>query len=209
MLDSKISTGSINLILQVAFSKSESIPSYDKKLVNEVLSEAKEHCIMITELVKRASREDDLGLKSVDKVDMTKYCHRSKLTAYKIHVESILRKKRLLLTYHDYRLSLIRELRWKSMNWVPDASLSLSEMEFLKSFDRIMNNCIEDIGVDITKTNVPTEEPIVQVLANVDIGEVYLPSIGVIRILRNTVHLLQRNEVESFLFEGKLSIMYS
>merc|ERR1711976_508769 len=202
---SNLSRKCLDLVLQVAYCKPETVPSYNRELVHQILQETKEHCVMINELIKRAYRDDNLKSCLNDKVDITKYCHRDKLTAYNIHVESILRKKRLLLAYHNHQINLFRELKWKGMTWIENPSLSMSEIDFVKKYDGILRKFRQDIGVDVTKCHVPSEEPIIQVLAKVDIGEVYFPSFGILRINKDSVHLLQRDEVESYLQQGTLS----
>ena len=55
--------------------------------------------------------------------------HRSKATAMLKHVDAVLRNKRILLGYHDTRLAVIRELRWRGRALAKDVEQKLSPLE--------------------------------------------------------------------------------
>merc|ERR1712227_1161963 len=196
--------GSVELLSQVAFCNPEDIPTYDEELVFLVMNEILEHYSKIKNLIKIATLTEKLPLTQKAKVDLTKFCHRSILTSYKIHIESILRKKQLLLVYHDSRLNLLRYLKWNNISPTNENATSFSEKEYLKKLDGIINIYKREVGLDLYKSYVPLEDPVVRVLTIEDLGEITFSSIGIIRLKKDSLHLLLRDDVEPFIQSGKL-----
>jgi hypothetical protein len=207
MFTRKITQTGINLILQVTLSNSSMLPIYDEEQVFKVLDEIEKHFSFIQDLYKRANSEENIPFRPFEKVDLTKFSQYNKLTAYKIHTESILRNKQLLLSYHNYRLNLICESCWRKDSWKLNSFLNLPERDFLNFFYEILSKYERDIGYDMIKIKEPVEEPIVQVLANSDIGERFYPAVGRVRFEKNSSHLLIREDIETLLSEGKLTMM--
>jgi len=168
--------------------------------MNEIL----EHYSKIKNLIKIATLTEKPPFTQKAKVDFTKFCHRSILTSYKIHIESILRKKQLLLVYHDSRLNLLRYLKWNNISPTNENATSFSEKEYLKKLDGIINIYKREVGLDLYKSYVPLEDPVVRVLTTEDLGEITFSSIGIIRLKKDSLHLLLRDDVEPFIQSGKL-----
>merc|ERR1711920_199433 len=139
-----------------------------------------------------------------DKNDLIKYSHLNKLTSYRIQMESIIRNKRLLMAYHDYRLGLIRELHWKGKREEVNSLLSPSEIEFYKNFDEIMCKCMKNLGMDFTKLQTPPKELYGQALVTNDIEEIQLSTLGKIRLQKDSMHLIQNNDIETIMFNDKI-----
>lgn len=144
----------------------------------KVIDEIKEHCNMIGALVDRARGEDGLGpeaspahpARQTERAVVVKHAprrsqqanpdmndarHRGKAAMMLKHVEAVLRNKRLLLGYHDVRLEMIRELRWRGRTLPKEieAKLSPAERDFFKAYDRLLNQYMRSgtgIGLDIT-----------------------------------------------------------
>merc|ERR1712014_277328 len=124
------------------------------ELVFLVMNEILEHYSKIKNLIKIATLTEKPPLTQKAKVDLTKFCHRSILTSYKIHIESILRKKQLLLVYHDSRLNLLRYLKWNNISPTNENATSFSEKEYLKKLDGIINIYKREVGLDLYKSYV-------------------------------------------------------
>merc|ERR1712174_181787 len=61
-----------------------------------------------------------------------------------------------------------------------------------------------EVGLDLYKSYVPLEDPVVRVLTTEDLGEITFSSIGIIRLKKDSLHLLLRDDVEPFIQSGKL-----
>merc|ERR1712118_203743 len=157
--------------------------SYDEKLVHEILDEIENHFVFAKNICNGANKEKNLPSSLTERVDLTKPCHYDKLTAYKIHSESIFRNKQLLLAYHNSRIVAISRICWERKTSKFDRLLSPSEKEFMTTFDATIVECKREIGYDFTIIKDPFEEPIVQVLARSDIGERFYASVGRVRLV--------------------------
>merc|ERR1719498_1947309 len=100
-------------------------------------------------------------------------------------MESILRNKRMLLVYHERRMRLICEKyeHFKVLKLV--CFLNDSEKKFLNAIDDIMNKYFKDIGLDLRETKLPSNNNLVQVIVNSNIGEVFFPSVGTTKLEKN------------------------
>merc|ERR1711937_253014 len=121
-----------------------------------------------------------------------------------MHLESIVRNKRLLLVYHECRLRLIIERQKSFVHCETDTMFSVPEHEFAKIFEKIIKKYFGKIGLGCLNVNVPLRFIVVQVLVTSDIGEVFFSLMGTIKLKKNSAHTLPRNDIEPFLRNGKL-----
>ncbi|CAM9552250.1 unnamed protein product, partial [Discosporangium mesarthrocarpum] len=178
--------------LLVELKRSDWLPPYSEDGVRGVLAEIQ---ALWDEL------EDTLGGKSTDEVpDPVK-------VSLVVHHQAILRNKRCLLAYVNWRSARIAQLRWETGPVVPQelqSSLSPREMELFNSYDRLLTNYMQqEFGLDLTADLQPPKELHVEVRVLQDCGEIMTDQ-GPVKLERGTTHLLRRSDVEHLVRQGFL-----
>eukprot|EP00897_Mesotaenium_endlicherianum_P000351 jgi/Mesen1/10316/ME000079S09740 len=164
-------------------------------LVNQVLGEQEEHHRHIIQILQRVQNEDGPGLHNARADDSA---------AVLVHHASILRNKRCLLAYVYARADRIRGLRWQLGAVLPEhlhEHLSLPEREMFKAYSAALGEYMADIGTDLTVDVAPPKDPYIEVRVLEDTGALLVDD-KVTYLEPNSVHLVQRSQVEPLILQG-------
>ncbi|TFJ88135.1 hypothetical protein NSK_000489 [Nannochloropsis salina CCMP1776] len=99
------------------------------------------------------------------------------LVALTVHLQHILRNKRCLLAYMQYRLDKVRDLRWETGGAIIPTrlqrKLSAKESEFFASYDKILSDYMGNYPLlDLTGSTLPPKEICIEVRVLADCGEI-------------------------------------
>mmetsp|Transcript_41815 Transcript_41815/g.99192 ORF Transcript_41815/g.99192 Transcript_41815/m.99192 type:complete len:125 (-) Transcript_41815:215-589(-) len=115
---------------------------------------------------------------------------------------------RARVSCRNRRVCCMKEMWWRTRSLSADLRSQLGplETEFFEKYDRLMNSYMgrrHGINLSLTVDLEPPKDPSVEVLCVRDHGDVVL-SIGKVSLLKNTAHLLPREEAEPFIQSGIL-----
>ncbi|EWM29187.1 dna replication complex gins protein psf1 [Nannochloropsis gaditana] len=130
------------------------------------------------------------------------------LVALTVHLQHILRNKRCLLAYMQYRLDKVRDLRWETGGAIIPTrlqrKLSAKESEFFASYDKILSDYMGNYPLlDLTGSTLPPKEICIEVRVLADCGEIMTDQ-GPVNLERGTNHFLRRADVEGLIRQGFL-----
>jgi hypothetical protein len=163
------------------------IPSYDSKLVDEVLREVDHLCYLITKIYS-----DSFFPAHIEN-------HFYKAIAYKVLVESILRNKRLLFVYHEQHLAQTTKLVWERSPSFVGSSIREDDKKLANKFNEVIILFSKDTDIDPRKNHIPTVYSYLRVLALEDVREVLVSTGKIIRMEKHTVQLLSMEDTELLL----------
>jgi len=136
--------------------------------------------------------------------------HKSFQPVMLLHEAAILRNKRCLLAYHQYRLDKLKQLRWETSAVLPPhvrTLVSESEQDFYMDYDKLISTYNEALSscVDINANLQPPEEDSVMIrVVKQGLGTIETESWGEVTLDVGTTHFLPRAEVEHLLRQGYL-----
>lgn len=113
---------------------------------------------------------------------------------------TLLRKKRILLTYWMQRMRVIENSRFKHGSVCPESMtrhMSESEQSYFKAYDKLVSKYMGDTDTDLTLDLAgPPKELFIEVRVLKDLGEIVLGNGSTIRLDRGTTHFLRRTDVD-------------
>ncbi|KAK9806721.1 hypothetical protein WJX72_000554 [[Myrmecia] bisecta] len=203
------------LLREVAFCQPDTLPPWNDELIRQVLEEVSEHNNMMKRIFRDVNKREAVkfaarGEGTEDEFPGVDWSQQpDEAAAVIVHHESILRNKRLLMTYVKERADRIKSLRWRGRS-IPEhilPQLSPTEVQYFKTYDRLLTKYMRKgstgIGMDLTLDARPPGDPNLQVRVVKDYGEMMFSS-GRFILRRNMVLFLPRHEVESLVREGVL-----
>lgn len=121
-----------------------------------------------------------------------------------LHQAAVLRNKRCLLAYHNYRVNAI-----KTDPSVPKSSLSEAEIDFLQSFERLRAEHSDKFrGLNLSKSKLPPTQTLIQVRVLQSLGKIVLSETGAtVDLEKGTLHFLPAQDVEEFIQQGFLELV--
>ena len=185
--------------------RSDWLPPYNEEGVHSILQACHGHNREIDLVVGNVDDEDNED-KVLDEIPDE---YRLNL---KFHHSCIIRNKRSLLAYMNYRLRKIQELRWCAGAAIPShlvPKLSPQEVEFFSSYDNILSEYMSNYpNIDLLSTETPPKDICIEVLVLQDCGEVMTDD-GPVNLEAGTRHFLRRMDIDQLLRQGKLRHLVS
>jgi len=126
-----------------------------------------------------------------------------------VHHTSLLRNKRCALAYLSNRLDKCAEMWWQAGSVVPaevKSCLSNNEMEFYEGYDKLMNDYMSRIGIDLTTDQAPPKDTLIEVRVLKDHGTI-LTDDGEITLTANEQIFLRRSIAELLIKQGVLKLI--
>jgi GINS complex subunit 1 len=172
------------------------LPPYNTAVVRKSLEECRQLNDQILSVVEASNKV------GADKlvVDKTVMC------SLVIQNQSILRNKRCLLAYVNYRMDVVKNLRWHTGSTVPAELKPLldgHELNFFTNYDKNVTKYMDAIGLDLTEDMEPPRELKIEVRVLQDCGEI-LTETGPINLTKNSTHFVRRADVQHLIRQNML-----
>ncbi|EIE24345.1 GINS complex, Psf1 component, partial [Coccomyxa subellipsoidea C-169] len=202
-----------DLVKELSTAGSDALPPYNDEQVRLVLEEISEHSATLQELSgvlneKKSEREAELEERGEEGTSVSFADFPDETSAFIVHHTSILRNKRLLLTYMKERMDRIKRLRWQQRSLPEDIkqNLSQAEIEWFNTYSQLLSGYMRKdtgIGMDLTLDESPPKDPDMYVRVLRDYGEVAF-SMGSVVLKKGSTHFLPRAEADPLIREGVL-----
>jgi GINS complex subunit 1 len=204
------------LILELK--RSDWLPPYNDEGVKSIQAEIKSHFEELHDLAKAldhspsdgdSKRTDD---QSSSTTSARQQVHKAFQPVMLLHDAAILRNKRCLLAYHQYRLDKLKQWRWETSAVLPThvrSLLSEGEQEFYAEYDKLISWYSESISgssrIDLNSNLQPPEEDwiLIRVLKQ-GLGTMETEFWGAVNLDMGTTHFLPRADVEHLIRQGYL-----
>ncbi|KAK9906856.1 hypothetical protein WJX75_009228 [Coccomyxa subellipsoidea] len=203
----------VDLVKELSAAGSDSLPPYNDEQVRLVLEEIAEHSATLKELSgvlneKKRLREAELEERGEPSTSVSFGDFPEETSAFIVHHTSILRNKRLLLTYMKERMDRIKRLRWQQRSLSEDTkqNLSQAEIEWFNTYSQLLSGYMRrdtGVGMDLTLDESPPKDPDMYVRVLRDYGEVAF-SMGSVVLKKGSTHFLPRAEADPLIREGVL-----
>lgn len=122
---------------------------------------------------------------------------------------SILRIRRYLMSYSEYRLFRLTKTRFQLGPILPPdvkERLSSHEIEFLRKYNAVLNNYMKSIDIDVTRYILPPKGLTVRVQGIKDIGEIFTKN-GILTIKKNNIYILKEQDAEEYVRKGYVVLL--
>mmetsp|Transcript_14092 Transcript_14092/g.26383 ORF Transcript_14092/g.26383 Transcript_14092/m.26383 type:complete len:188 (-) Transcript_14092:33-596(-) len=122
---------------------------------------------------------------------------------------TLMRDKRAVLIYLNYRLNKLEQLKWESGNLPMHFmnNLSRDEIEYFKQYSTLLHSYNREVcnsKIDLTADLQPPKDVYVEVRCREEQGDVVLPESGAVGLHRNSMYLLKRTEADRYIRQGVL-----
>jgi GINS complex subunit 1 len=122
---------------------------------------------------------------------------------------SLIRDKRAVLCYLNYRLNKLEQLKWETgslpMHFMNN--LSRDEIEYFKQYSTLLHSYSREVSnskLDLTADLQPPKDVYVEVRCREEQGDVVLLESGTVGLHRNSMYLLKRSEADQYIRQGVL-----
>mmetsp|Transcript_48906 Transcript_48906/g.43847 ORF Transcript_48906/g.43847 Transcript_48906/m.43847 type:complete len:204 (+) Transcript_48906:48-659(+) len=171
------------------------LPQYDADGNNKVVQETKE--------LYEKMHNTLLAAKDVDTNKPEAYAISCSVI---VHHHAIMRNKRILCAYHRYRSDVLEDHRWEKGPILTEFArnkINPHEELYFENYNKLLNEYIRDIDVDITSNLTPPKELKQEIAVIENVGDVQTSN-GPMNLLRNTRLLANVNDVETLIRNGQV-----
>ncbi|KAA0193031.1 DNA replication complex GINS protein PSF1 [Fasciolopsis buskii] len=196
----------LQLVKELKRSQSYRLPAYNEERIRVCLEEMKS-------LYEANYR--DVALVSGSETSSASEEQAGRIQCVLVRHAVLERDKRCLVAYHHARLMYIKSLRWQFGTVLPkDVRQSLSEAEqaWFKTYCSALANFMQSEtaerggagGLDLTQSQLPPKSLYVEVRCLIDFGEFETEDGTVLRLTKDSQHLMSRSDCESLIRQGIL-----
>ncbi|KAJ9527221.1 hypothetical protein QJQ45_025502 [Haematococcus lacustris] len=195
----------VSLLKEIVNHEPDTLSAYNEEVVRLVLSEVHEHEAQVRHIVS-LSAQQQADTNEEEAGASAHFDNPADSVALVIHHESMIRNKRLLLSYMLQRMDRLKTVRWKHRQLPGSVSEACSpqEREFYRAYDKLLTKYMshhEGVGHDLTLECQPPRDNAVHVRVLKDAG-VRLFSFGRLALHEGALIKLPVDEAEPLIAAG-------